>query len=303
MKTLLGELAGRIERLTGQDGAHATAIGFLRLARASKPSEPIPTVHEPSLCLIAQGSKQIALAEEVYLYDSSRCLLVTVDLPSVGQVVEATPQVPFLSLRLGIDPQQLGSLITDTDDAEAGEESARQAPARGISVGYVDAALLDAAVRLLRLLDAPQHVAMLAPLIQREILYRLLVGEQGEALRRIAWAGGEMAAIVQALHRLKHGFAEPLRVEALAREVHVSPSRFHLHFKAVTGLTPLQYQKRLRLQEARRLMLGGAVDVATACYQVGYESPSQFSREYRRLFGDSPRRDMARLRGSPQAAV
>ncbi len=298
VEMLLRELTTAIDRLIEGDGRSATAINFLQLIRASAPSEPIATVHEPSLCLIAQGSKQMMLSGELYQYDSSRCLLVAVDLPVAAQVVEASPRKPYLSVRLGLDPVQIRSLLTETGPADDDlSEAARESvPLRGISVGCVDAALLGAAVRLVRLLDTPQHIPVLAPLIQREILYLLLVGEQGAARRRIARTGGEMESIVQALHRLKEDFAAPLRMDALAREVHMSPSRFHLHFKAVTAMTPLQYQKRLRLLEARRLMLGEAVDAATACYQVGYESPSQFSREYRRLFGDAPRRDMARLR-------
>ncbi len=298
MEMLLRELTAAIDRLTDGDGRFPAAIDGLQLIRASVPSEPMATVHEPSLCIIAQGSKQMMLSDELYQYDSSRCLLVAVDLPVVAQVVEASPRKPYLSVRLGLDPVQISSLLTETGLAEGDlRESAREhVPMRGISVGRADAALLGAAVRLVQLLESPQHIPVLAPLIQREILYLLLVGEQGAALRRIARTGGEMEGIVRALHRLKEDFAEPLRMDALAREVHMSPSRFHLHFKAVTAMTPLQYQKRLRLLEARRLMLREAVDAATACYQVGYESPSQFSREYRRLFGDAPRRDMARLR-------
>lgn len=291
-------LAGLIERLTGRDGAHQTALEGLTLVRASQPSQPIPTVHEPSLCLIARGRKQMMVEDALFRYDSSRCLLVTVDLPTVGQVVEATPRHPYLGLRLGIDAAQISSLITESGGAAGGAENRVTGPPWGISVGCVESDLLDAATRLVRLLDTPERIPVLAPLIRREILYLLLVGEQGAALRRIAQAAPELQAVLGALHRLKHGFVEPLRVDALAREAGMSRSRFHLHFKAVTALSPLQYQKRLRLQEARRLMLGEAVDAATACYRVGYESPSQFSREYRRLFGESPRRDMARLRDS-----
>jgi AraC-like DNA-binding protein len=290
-------LAGLIERQMGRDGAHETAVEGLTLVRASKPSQPIPIVQEPSLCLIARGCKQMMVADALFRYDSSRCLLVTVGLPMAGQVVEATPRHPYLSLRLGIDAAQISSLITEAGGAagNAGDREAR--PPWGISVGCVESDLLEAATRLVRLLDMPERIPILAPLIRREILYLLLVGEQGAALRRIARADPELQAVLGALYRLKHGFAEPLRVDALAREAGMSRSRFHLHFRAVTTLSPLQYQKRLRLQEARRLMLGGAVDAATACYQVGYESPSQFSREYRRLFGEAPHRDMARLRG------
>lgn len=292
-KTLpMPELAVALERLTGRDGAYPTAIAPLKLFRFSAPLEPIHGVYKPSLCVVAQGSKQVILGEDVLVYDPVRFLLVAVDLPVVSQVIDASADAPYLSLSLDIDPGQVSALLTETDVPAA----ARTAPERGLSVGRMDAELSDAAVRLLRLLDTPQHIPALAPLLQREILYRLLVSEQGAALRRMALTGGEAGGIAKALHRLKDCFAEPLKVEALASEVHMSPSVFHQHFKAVTALTPIQYQKRLRLQEARRLMLGEAVDAATAGYRVGYESPSQFSREYRRLFGESPQRDVARLR-------
>ena len=289
--TQQGELAAQIDRLTPHDGTQETAIAPLKLYRASAPLKPIHGVYKPSLCLIARGSKQVMLGESVYLYDPSHFLLVAVDLPVISQVAEATPEEPYLSLSLDIDPHQVSALVTELDLPKA-----PASPARGIAVGCLDALLSETVVRLLRLLDTPQHVPVLAPLIEREILYLLLASEQGAALRRLAFAGSEMEGVIKALHRLKDCFAEPLRVEDLARESHMSASVFHQHFKAVTALTPLQYQKRLRLQEARRLMLGEFVDAATAGFQVGYESPSQFSREYHRLFGDSPRRDVARLR-------
>lgn len=303
--TQQSELAALLDRLTPHDGTHETAIAPLKLYRASAPLEPIHALYKPSLCLIARGSKQVMLGESVYLYDPSHFLLVAVDLPVISQVAQATPEEPYLSLSLDIDPRQISALVTELSlpaaPAPPLERGALEkgAPQRGIAVGCMDALLSDTVVRLLRLLDTPQHVPVLAPLIEREILYLLLASEQGAALRRMAFAGGEMEGVIKALHRLKDCFAEPLRVEDLAREAHMSPSVFHQHFKAVTALTPLQYQKRLRLQEARRLMLGEAVDAATAGFQVGYESPSQFSREYHRLFGDSPRRDTARLRDAP----
>ena len=293
------ELATTLERMTRRDGAYPTAIAPLNLFRFSAPLEPIHGVYKPSLCVVAQGSKQVMLGENVYLYDPSHFLLVAVDLPVVSQVAEATLEEPYLSLSLDLDSMQISALVAELGLPEApASPLGRGAPQRGIAVGCLDTLLADTMVRLLRLLDTPQHIPTLAPLIEREILYLLLASEQGAALRRMAFAGSEMGGVVKALHRLKHRFAEPLRVEDLARESHMSVSVFHQHFKAVTALTPLQYQKRLRLQEARRLMLGESVDAATAGFQVGYESPSQFSREYHRLFGDSPRRDTARLRES-----
>ncbi len=290
------ELAALVERHTRRDGTHPTAVASLQLFRSSVRLAPVYGLYEPSLCLIAQGSKRVMLGEEAYGYDPSRYLLVSADLPVVAHVNEAAPQSPYLSLSLGINPEQIASLIAETDLPTA---SGRLASGRGISVGCIDPPLLDAVTRLVRLLETPRHIAVLAPLVVREILYLMLVGQAGASLRRMALAGGERQEISTALQWLKAHFAEPLRIENLARQAHMSPSVFHHHFKAVTAMTPLQYQKRLRLQEARRLMLGEAVDSGTAGLRVGYESPSQFSREYRRLFGESPRRDMARLRVAP----
>lgn len=287
------ELARLIERFTLRDGAHPTPLTALHLFRFSASGDPAHHVYEPTLCLIAQGSKHVMLADELYRYDPAHFLLTTVDLPVVTQIIAATPQVPYLSLSLGIDIGQLGALIAEMKPPTA---PGTAHSGRGIAVGCLDAPLLDAFVRLLRLLDSPQHIEVLAPLIVREILYLLLVGEQGAKLRRIAFQRGERQGIAEAIHWLKSHFALPLRIEEIAREVHMSPSGLHHGFKAVTAMSPLQYQKQLRLQEARRLMLGDALDAATAGLRVGYESPSQFSREYRRLFGDSPRRDIARLR-------
>lgn len=292
------ELAMLIERFTCQEGVYQTAIAPLHLFRSSAPLEPIHGVYKPMLCLIAQGSKQVTLAKESYTYDPAHFLLVAVDLPVISHVAEATPQEPFLSFCLDIDPRQISALITEADLPVMPGNSASK---RGITIGCIDSLLLDAVTRLLRLLETSQHIAVLAPHIIREILYLLLVSGQGTALRQIAFASGKKQGIVQALHWLKGHFAEPMRIEALARESHMSPSAFHHHFKAVTAMTPLQYQKRLRLEEARRLMLEEAVDVGTAGFQVGYESLSQFSREYRRLFGEPPRRDLARLRDAPQS--
>jgi len=295
------EMAALIERFTGRDGTHETAIAPLRLLRRSTGLEPVYGVQKPSLCLIAQGSKQVMLGDNLFVYDAARFLLLAVDLPVTGQVLEASPQMPYLSLCLDIDPAQISTLITEAD-----LPSSPSPPVlgRGIAVGCIDALLHDAMMRLLRLLERPQHIGVMAPLVIREILFLLLAGEQGAALRRIAFADRETEGIVDTIARLKRDFAEPLRMDALARDAHMSLSVFHHHFKAMTALTPLQYQKRLRLQEARRLMLAQGLDAASAGFQVGYESPSQFSREYRRLFGDAPLRDRERLRShSPAASV
>lgn len=287
------ELAKLIERHTGTDGIHETEIPCLFLSRSSQPSSPIHGLHEPALCIIAQGRKQVLLAGNLFLYGPEQCLVVSVDLPIVGQVIEATPEVPYLGLRLDLKPDQLGELML-----EAGVKSSdgRRDPQTGLAVTPVGPQLLDAAVRLLRLLETPQDIPVLAPLVVREMLYRLLSGEQAASLRHIALSDHRQQSVNRAISWLKEHFAEPFRIETVARFANVSPSALHHNFKAVTSMSPLQYQKRLRLQEARRLMLGESLDAAMASHSVGYESPSQFSREYSRLFGAPPSRDIAQLR-------
>jgi AraC-like DNA-binding protein len=293
----VAELAGLIERFTGKDGAHATSICELTLARFSGPSEPAGLLYEPSLCLIAQGSKDVLLAEELYNYGPANFLLVSADVPVTCRIIEASPEAPYLGLRIAIDPAAVGELVADVSGLEQGGPP----PGRAVAVSPVEPLLLDAVCRLLALLDSPRDVAALAPLILREITYRLLTGDQGTRLRQIAVGDGQGRRVARAIRWLKEHFARPLRIADLAREVRMSPSALHHHFKAVTAMSPLQYQKRLRLQEARRLMLGEGLDAAEAGFRVGYESPSQFSREYRRLFGAPPRRDVAALQ--PGASV
>jgi AraC-like DNA-binding protein len=272
----LGELKRCIERFTRRDGAHPTAIAPLSLFRASAPSEPVQAVYEPALAIVAQGSKRVMLAGEIYHYDAAHFLLVSVGLPVAAQVTSASPESPYLSLRIDLDPCQLSELIL-----AAGSPEADGRPQRGLAVSRADLPLLDAVVRLLHLLDSPRRIGILAPLVLREITYLLLVGEQGLRLRQIAAENGLTRRVAAAIRWLEHNFAQPFRIEDLAREVHMSPSGLHHQFKAVTAMSPLQYQKRLRLQEARRLMLSEVLDAASAGFRVGYESPSQFSREYR----------------------
>lgn len=288
----LAELARLIERHTGRDGRFETAIAPLSLSRATAPSEPVTHICEPALCLVARGRKRVMLADEIYTYDPAHFLLVSVGLPIVGKVIEASEEEPYLSLRLDLDLAQVGEILLEVGPPDRQGTDQR----RGLAVSEVDPPLLDAVVRLLALLDNPRDIAVVAPLVLREIGYRLLMGEQGPRLCQIASEGGQSRRIATAIEWLRKNFTRSFRVEEVAREVHMSPSAFHEHFKAVTAMSPLQYQKRLRLQEARKLMLGEGLDAAAAAYRVGYESSSQFSREYRRCFGEPPRRDMARLR-------
>ncbi|MGZ3628482.1 MAG: AraC family transcriptional regulator [Ktedonobacteraceae bacterium] len=285
------ELVERIGRAVREDGTVQTLKG-LYLSRSSLPLKPLHSVLKPSVCVIAQGSKEVLLGESRYRYDPSHYLLATVELPRVSQVLEASKERPYLSLRLELDPTLVGSVMV-----EAGHASPRDhADVRAIAVSPLDGNLLDAFVRLVRLLDAPAEARVLLPLITREIIYRLLMGEQGSRLRHLALQGGYTPYIAIAVARLRQDFDQPLHVEGLARELGMSVSGFHHHFKAVTAMSPLQFQKRLRLQEARRLMLGEDLDAASAAYRVGYHDASHFNREYKSLFGVPPMRDVQRLR-------
>ena len=291
----LARLASAVERHTTADDVYNTVVPGLRLSRFSAPSDLVALVYEPSLCVVAQGAKEVLLADETYRLAPAQSLLVSVDLPVDARVVEATPGRPYLAVRISLDPAVVGELLADGTTAPPPGP-----PARGLAVTPVDPPLLDAVTRLVALLDAPQDVGPLSPLVLREITYRVLTGPQGSRLRQIAAAGAPAQRIARAIRWLKDHFAAPLRIESLAKHVRMSPSAFHLHFKGVTAMSPLQYQKRLRLQEARRLMLGEELDAAEAAFRVGYESPSQFSREYRRMFGAPPRQDVAALKVEAQ---
>jgi AraC-like DNA-binding protein len=285
------ELVERIARAMREDGT-AQPLPGLHLYRHSFPLEQVYSVVEPSLCVVAQGSKEFLLGERRYRYDPFHYLLVTVDLPYVGQVLEASKEQPFLSLRLDLAPTIVGEVLF-----EVGHASLRDhVDVRAIDVSPVDVYLLDAMVRVARLLDAPDEARVLLPLITREIIYRLLMGEQSARLRHLAILKGYTPSIARAIKRLRQDFDQPLRIESLARELGMSVSGFHHHFKAVTAMSPSQFQKRLRLLEARRLMLGEDYDAASAAYRVGYNDASHFNREYKSLFGVPPMRDVQRLR-------
>lgn len=287
----LAKLASAVERQTAADGAHDTAVPALRLYRFSAISDLAAVVYEPSFCIVAQGAKEILLAGETYRYDPAHSLLVSVDLPVAARVVEASPSRPCLVVRISLDLATVGELMADGLIVPP-----LGSPARGLAVSPVEPPLLDAVGRLVGLLDSPQDIAPLTPLVLREITYRVLTGPQGSRLRQIAAAGAPAQRIARAIRWLKDHFADPLQIKSLAKHVRMSPSAFHLHFKGVTAMSPLQYQKQLRLQEARRLMLGEGFDAAEASFRVGYESPSQFSREYRRMFGASPRKNVTAVK-------
>jgi AraC-like DNA-binding protein len=288
------ELAELVARAVGEDGA-IEAPGGLQLLRQSSPTPKDHGVSSPAFCVIAQGSKEVLLGDDCYRYDANRYLITAAALPTATRVTEASEERPYLGVVLGLDPILVGSVMV-----EAGYPAPREGTAvRAFDVSPLDAGLLDAVVRLVGLLDAPAEEArFLRPLVTREIVFRLLRGEQGGRLRQIAVLGGHAHRIARAIERLREDFDQPLHIEDIARVSGMSVSGFHHHFKAVTAMSPLQFQKRMRLQEARRLMLGEDLDAASAGYRVGYGDASHFTRDYKKLFGAPPMRDVERLRAA-----
>ena len=257
----------------------------------------MPTVYQPLLCLAVQGGKRVVLGDQLFTYAPGRCGVVTHDLPTTSHIIEATPARPYLSVVLFFDPVSLGELAVRVPPPPASASSL------GITIVDADAELLDAVLRLLRLLDDSQALSVLAPMAEQEILYRLLTGPHGTRMRQITSGQGGVAQIGRAIAWIRQHFREPFSIGRLAEAIGMSPSSLHEHFRAVTAMTPLQFQKQLRLQDARGLMLVDNLDATTAAFRVGYESASQFSREYRRHFGEPPARDIARLRASPELAL
>lgn len=293
MEQALQQMKLLISRHAPSGGIYQTAVPSLSLMRAVRLSEPLESVYKPSICVVAQGAKIAALADETYRYDPASYLVTSVELPILGRIIEASPEVPYLSLKLGFDPDVILDIVSETNrtDSVPGEE-------RGITVNRTSPALLEAIVRLLELLDSPDDIPVLSPLCIREILYRVLQSEQGCLLRQSAVIGSHAHSIAQAIQLINRNYNSPLVIEQLAKSVNMSTSAFHKHFKRVTAMSPLQYQKIVRLQEARRLMLTETVQAADAAFRVGYESPSQFSREYARMYGRPPATDVQELRGT-----
>jgi len=289
----LRQLAQAIRRHAPTNGTHRTAVPSLMLMYASQLSEPLESVYKPSICVVAQGAKTAALADEIYRFDPSTYLVTSVELPIIGRIVEASPEIPYLSLKLSFDTDVILETVQKMNrpallPAEAG---------RGITVNRMSPALLEAVVRLAELLDEPDDIPVLAPLLVREVLYRILQSDQGALFHQFAVVGSQAHKIAQAIQTINRQYDRPLSIERLAKSVNMSVSAFHKHFKNVTAMSPLQYQKTVRLQEARRLMLSEGIQVTDAAFRVGYESPSQFSREYSRMYGQPPTRDVQELHG------
>lgn len=287
-----------IARWTEQGELYTTAISDLALFRRPKPTEPMSGLYEPSVCLVTQGAKLVQFGDDSLVYDAEHFLITAIHMPTLVQVTQASPEKPYLGLKLKLDLREVSQLILDSNLPKPRP----QPTSRGMATGAVTPQLVDAFRRLVALLDDPMDIPIMAPVIQREIAYRLLTSDQGERLRQIAATGSQSSQIARAIDWLKGNFSLPLRIEDLATHVNMSTSTFHHHFRNLTAMSPLQYQKMLRLNEARRLMLAERLDATTAAFNVGYESASQFCREYGRLFGAPPLRDINRLRQASLAA-
>ncbi len=293
----LQALGKSIARFAAHGRPATGPIPGLTLFRHDGPTEPLSITYEPSVCLVAQGRKSVSVGDETFVYDANNYLVTSVHVPGMVHIIEATADMPYLGLALKLDQRELSQLILDTRLPAP----PRQPSGRGVAISGVTLPLLAAFQRLIDLLSDERDIPILAPMIQREILYRLLTGDHGERLRQMASAGSQTHQIAQAITWLKENFRLSVSIDELASRVCMSPSTFYHHFRTMTAVSPLQFQKQLRLQEARRLMLEERVEAATAAFHVGYESPSQFNREYNRLFGAPPLRDITNYRRSVTA--
>ncbi|MFP5076999.1 AraC family transcriptional regulator N-terminal domain-containing protein [Rhizobium sp. YIM 134829] len=281
-----------IRRHAPADGTFETSLPGVKLIRCAQPTLPMPVIYEPTLCLVAQGRKQAMLGKTAFVYDRSRYLIASVDLPVMGSVIEASAEAPYLCMQLDLDTVELAELSIRYPQ----KAPVRQPRSSGLLLNDVDPGVVEAATRLLRLLDRPEDIDALAPLATREILYRLITGPGGAAVRHMAQAGTHLSQIARAIVWIRARFREAFPIEQAAEVAGMSRSAFHAHFKAITLMSPLEFRTQLRLQEARRLMLSDNLDAATAGFTVGYASPSQFSRDYVRAFGLPPAKDTQRLR-------
>ena len=288
---LRAELARKIASFMGEEEKRITGIPGLSLHRRTSPTPPCRTTYHPGIIVVAQGSKQVNLGRTSFIYDESRFLLTAVDLPIVSWVAEASEEVPCLVLSLKLDMSMVRELLSreEIHVAEAPSDSL------AMSLGEITPEFLNACNRLLDLLDSPQDIPFLSSLIQREIIYRILRGPEGARLRAVATRGDQSHRTAKAIAWIAENYAKTLRVEELAQLSNMGVSTLHHHFRMLTSMGPLQYQKQLRLQSARSLMLNNGLDAASAAYEVGYESATQFNREYSRFFGQPPMRDVRAL--------
>lgn len=285
-------LAETIDRLTAKNPEVISDTLGVKLTRLEAPPGLVAYRHVPSLCLVAQGAKSLMVGDDLVSYDTDHYLITTVELPVVVNVIEASPAKPYLGLMLQLDMRMISQLMMDSNLPMPRTQKTH----RGMAVSRIDLRLLESFQRLLDLFDTPEDIPILAPLLRKEIFYRLLIGEQGLLLRQMGTVGSQTNQLGQVLNWLQQNYAKPLRVDELAAHARMSAATFHRHFRELTAMSPLQFQKRLRLNEARRMMLTDHADANSAALQVGYESSAQFNREYSRLFGAPPLRDVKALR-------
>jgi AraC-like DNA-binding protein len=291
------ELVSIVGKAITEDGCCPTDIPFLTFLRSTKPTQLSAGILRPSVCFVAQGGKKVLIGKEIIHYKAGNFIIAAFDMPISGQIEHASEEVPYLGIKLELDPAEITSVILDTKIPRPSDKKLTP----GAYIGGYDPDMQDALLRLIKLLSKPQDIKFLAPAIKREIIYRLLTAENGYLLYKNVIPEHQELGIGKAITLIKENYSRPLRIENLAKEINMSVSSFHHKFKTITTMGPLQYQKQIRLQEARRLLLTGTIDAATACFKVGYESPSQFSREYRRLFGAPPLKDIQNLRSAPPA--
>lgn len=294
----MDDLVALALRHAPQLGTQATAIAGLQIIRSDRPSQRIAAVHRPSLCFIAQGAKEVVLGTDIYRYASHEFLFTSVELPVTGEIITASPAKPYLCLVVAVEPRLIFDLVTETGELLRPSRTT----GRAIFVGQRDPRMSDAFLRLLQTLDNPAETRVLSSGVLREITYRLMASRYGDVVRALGVADSQTHRIAKVIERIKQAFAQPLRTAELARLAGMSVSSFHQHFKSVTTLSPHQYQQQLRLQEARRLLAGPHDSAAEIGFRVGYESPSQFSREYARLFGLPPSSDAKRMLGGAPPA-
>ena len=291
MSNKTDDLAELIQRYSKEDGHYRTAIPSLFFTRRSNINEPQHGIYDTSLCVIAQGAKKVSLVQNRYIYTPTDYLIASVDLPVVAQVVEASPKVPYLALKLEIKSNDILEVLRDSQIEGNKKDSAK----RGMYVSHLEKPLLNAITRFVQLLDTPEDIPVLAPLIKKEIIYRVLQGKYGERLKQIAIEGSSTQQINNVINHIVQNYEKSFKIEDLAEIANMSASSLYRYFTEVTAMSPIQFQKQLRLQEARSLLLTESASAADVAFQVGYESPSQFSREYSRMFGRPPKEDIKHL--------
>ncbi|WP_419883486.1 AraC family transcriptional regulator [Peribacillus sp. B-H-3] len=292
------ELAKIIEDHIGKDGSNMTAIPYLIFSRYSNETGPNYGIYKPSLCIVVQGMKEVMLSQERFQYGPADYLVASVKLPISGQVTEASSQNPYLALKIEFTPSQILEVLHETEMGVKKEN-----PKRGMYVSKIEPSLMDAVIRLARLLNNQKDIPVLAPLILKEIIYRVLQGEHGGMLKQMALEGSSANQISDVIEHIMNNYEKSFKIEELAEIGNMSVSSLHRHFKEITAMSPIQFQKQLRLQEARHLLLSESSDAADAAFRVGYESPSQFSREYSRMFGLPPKEDIKRLKENHEKTI